>query len=29
MFEKYTYPCVDWVVDGIDGDDLVRMGLLM
>uniref|UniRef100_A0A6S8LSH1 AAA+ ATPase domain-containing protein n=1 Tax=Dunaliella tertiolecta TaxID=3047 RepID=A0A6S8LSH1_DUNTE len=24
MFEKYAYPCVDWVMEGIDGDDLVR-----
>ena len=24
LFEKYAYPCVDWVVDGVDGDDLVR-----
>ncbi|KAF5830619.1 hypothetical protein DUNSADRAFT_14266 [Dunaliella salina] len=24
LFEKYAYPCVDWVIEGIDGDDLVR-----
>lgn len=24
LFEKYAVPCVDWVVEGIDGDDLVR-----
>lgn len=23
MFEKYAVPCIDWVVEGIDGDDLV------
>lgn len=24
MFEKYAYPCVEWVVEGVDGDNLVR-----
>jgi hypothetical protein len=23
MFEKYAVPCIDWVLEGIDGDDLV------
>jgi len=26
MFEKYVYPCVDWVMEGIEGDDLVSVG---
>ncbi len=25
LFEKYAHPCVDWVLEGIDGDDLVRV----
>jgi dynein heavy chain len=23
MFEKYAVPCIDWVLEGVDGDDLV------
>eukprot|EP00798_Chlamydomonas_sp_ICE-L_P031817 gene31817-7021_t len=24
LFDKYAVPCVDWVIDGLDGDELVR-----
>lgn len=24
LFDKYAVPCVDWVLEGVDGDDLVR-----
>lgn len=24
LFEKYTVPCIDWILEGVDGEELVR-----